>query len=137
MPEAIAKTSGSKPKPKLATVKEILAKNPQLVKSNGKTSEHPAVKDAKAKKIAVDAKLPGMEEPKQKRNPAIEAKALEKKKISKAKVALMAEESQLDADIRELLKAAGITHYVCEDVDVELVPTKDKLVIKITDDEEE
>jgi hypothetical protein len=121
-----------------ATVKEIIAKNPQLVKGkgNGKTDEHPAVKGAKSKELAVDTKLPGMEEPKVKPNPLIEKYAIEKKKISRDKVALMAEEAKLDGQIRELLKAQGITHYRNDGIDVELVPTKDKLIIKTEDEED-
>lgn len=124
-----------KGEPEKATIKEIIKKHPQLVKAEGK--EHPVVKEAKAKKIEVDAKLPGLEEPQQERNPLIEQYAIEKKKVSKSKVALMAEEAKLDANIRELLKAAGLTHYKSDEVDVELVPTKDKLKIKILDEEEE
>jgi hypothetical protein len=126
-----------KGEPKKETVKEIIRKNPQLVKGNGKTSEHPAVKDAKSKKIEVQPKFDEVKDPEQVKNPLIEKYAIEKKKISRDKVALMAEEAKLDANIRELLAAQGLTHYRSDEVDVELVPTKDKLKIKILDDEEE
>jgi hypothetical protein len=128
MAKAIPKTT-----PK-ATVKSEQSK-PKLVKGEGK--EHPAVKAAKAKPIEVGAKLPGMETPAQQLNPAIEAKGVQKKKVSRDKVALMAEESKLDTEIRELLKAEGLTHYKSDTIDIELVPTKDKLIIKILDDEED
>jgi hypothetical protein len=137
MPEAQIKTSGAK-KPTLAAS----TKKPVLKKANGSTGEHPAVSKAKDKELPVKTSLPGMEDKSikpqvVKKNPLIEQTAIQKKKISRDKVALMAEEAKLDAQLRELLAKDGITHYHNDGIDVELVPTKDKLIIKTEDEDDE
>lgn len=121
-----------------ATVKEIIKNNPKLVKGNGKTDEHPAVKDAKSKKIAVQPKFDEVKDPEQIVDAQIESWAIERKKISKAKVALMAKETELGDLIRGRLTELGLKHYKNGDlVEIELETVKDKLKITINDDEED
>lgn len=121
-----------------ATVKEIIKKHPQLVKGNGKADEHPAVKSAKEKKIAVQPKFDEVKDPEQIIDAQIETWAIERKKISKSKVALMAKETELGDLIRGRLTELGLKHYVHDDVvEIELETVKDKLKITVNTDDED
>jgi hypothetical protein len=95
------------PQPQLKTDPKPKDKSPKLVKGNGK-AESAAVKNAKEKKLEVQPKFDAM---KTKENPAIQAKALELKKVQKARVQLSNEETRLNAELVELMKAAKFTVY--------------------------
>jgi hypothetical protein len=124
------------------TTSKKAAKGPTLVKGkgNGKAGdnsgdEHPAVKRAKAKDLEVEGKLPGMDEAPLSKNEMIEKYAIQRKKVSREKVLLMAEEKKLEGNIRALMKDLGLTHYTGEEVEVEIKSTQDKLIINLLDEE--
>jgi hypothetical protein len=113
MPEAIAKTTGStKARPK-------------------KTITTDAVKKAKDKKLAITPKFEGMKSP---LNLGIQKKALELKKIQKARTELSNEETKLNKELVDLMKGAQLEFYEDDLVKIEPPKAADKFKVVLKDD---
>jgi hypothetical protein len=117
MPEAIAKQPGQRPKA-------------------NKTIGTDAVKKAQATKLAF---TPKFEEMRDQVNPTIQAKALELKKIQKARTELSNEETKLNKELVDLMRGANLTVYEDDLVKIEppKVADKFKVVVKTDGSEED
>jgi hypothetical protein len=111
MPEAIAKTSGSK--------------------RPAKTIGTDAVKKAKEKKLEVTPKFEEMKDPV---NPAIQSKALELKNIQKARTELSNEETKLNKELVDLMRGANLTIYEDDLVKIEPPKAQDKFKVVVKTD---
>lgn len=103
-------------------------------RKGSKTITTDAVKKAKDKKLEITPKLPEMTGPE---NPAIQKKALELKKIQKARTELSNEETKLNKELVDLMRGANLTVY--EDYLVKIEPPKvaDKFKVVVKSDSEE
>lgn len=78
-------------------------------------------------------RLPGLDDAKIE---ALEDLALDYKKLQKKRITALAKEVELKGKLLDEMKSQKKTHYKYEDIEIEIVPTGEKLKVKISKEEE-
>jgi hypothetical protein len=78
-------------------------------------------------------RLPGMEDA---QIEALDSLALDYKKLQRKRITALAKEVELKGKLLEEMKTQKKKHYKYEDIEIEIVPTGEKLKVKISKEEE-